>query len=602
MGGSGELEGGWRILWYSLVIGGASIALLSKLGYATAGEVLLAAISTLLLARFAYIILHRGFSVDLLMSIAGFVLLKHGLVLEGGIIMTLYGIAELSEEYAERYALRKLEGLRKLLPRRAVVEKNRRLVEVDIDEVKPGDVVMVRKGEAAPVDLKLLSPGVFDLSHVTGEPDPVEMPAGAIVPSGAVNLGDPVKGVATKPPRDSFMQKIVAEALEAVERKASVQRLLERMAPYLTLLVLAAFAVAHIKFGGVRAVSILLAGCPSAFIVASGYSTAMSIALLAGMGVVVKGGQVLESAGRVRVVVLDKTGTVTTARSRVAMVKPPPGVEEGRFLSLASSLASASLHPLSRSLASTASGRLPVSSVREAPGVGVQGVVDGVEVFIGRVDGEVPRCPEGLKALHVKVNGGVGVICLEEVVDPSAPRAIRELKSMGLRVVLASGDSRERVEKVANALGVDEFHAALKPEDKARLVEEYRGRYGPVLFAGDGLNDLVAIAKADVGVAVGNIEAAADAADAVSPGGALGVSRLLRASRLYSRALAYSFALAAGIKLVAAGGGLAGLLDPVIVALIGDDGSTMAAVAAATLIVTRLNGKLGGRDLRGARS
>lgn len=600
MGGHEAHGGRWRMLWYSLVAGGASIALLSRLGYTNAGEALLAAISTLLLARFFYIILGRGFSVDLLMSIAGFVLLKHDLILEGGIIMALYGIAGLSEEYAEGYALRKLEGLRRLLPRRALVEKGGKLVEVDVNEVKPGDVVMVRRGEAAPVDLRLLSPGVFDLSHVTGEPDPVDAPAGSVVPSGTVNLGDPVKGVATRPPSDSFMQRLVAEALEAVERKASVQRLLERIAPYITILVLAAFTVAHLQLGGVRAVSILLAGCPSAFIVSSGYSTAMSIALLAGMGVVVKGGQVLESAGRVRVVVLDKTGTVTTARSRVSIVKPPPGVDEGRFLSLASSLASASLHPLSRSLASAASGRLPVSGVRETPGVGVQGVVDGVEVFIGRVDGEAPRCPEGLKALHVRVNGGVGVICLEEVVDPSAPRAVRELKSMGLRVVLASGDSRERVEKVARALGVDEFHAEMKPEDKARLVEEYRNRYGPVLFAGDGLNDLVAIAKADVGVAVGNIEATADAADAVSPGGALGVSRLLRASRLYSRALAYSFALAAGIKLVAAGGGLAGLLDPVIVALIGDDGSTMAAVAVATLIVARLNGRLGKQAFRGA--
>ncbi len=596
--GEYEVHGGrWRILWYSLLASGVSIAVLARLGYTQAGEALLAAVSAMLLARFAYVVLRRGFSVDLLMSIAGFVLLRHGLVLEGGIIMTLYGVAELSEEYAEGYALRKLEGLRRLLPRRALVERGGKLVEVQVDEVRPGDVVMVRRGEATPVDIRLLSPGVFDLSHVTGEPDPVEAGPGVEVPSGAVNLGDPVKGVATRPSRDSFMQSLVAEALEAVERKASVQRLLERIAPYVTLAVLAAFTVAHIQLGGVRAVSILLAGCPSAFIVSSGYSTAMSIALLAGMGVVVKGGQILESAGRVRVVVLDKTGTVTTARSRVSLVKPPPGVDEGRFLSLASSLASASLHPLSRSLAS---GRLPVTGVKETPGVGVHGVVDGVEVFIGRVDGDAPRCPEGLKALHVRVGGGVGVICLEEVVDPSAPRAIKELKSMGLRVILASGDSRERVEKVARALGVDGFHAEMKPEDKARLVEEYRRRYGPVLFAGDGLNDIVAIAKADVGVAVGNIEAAADAADAVSPVGAPGVARLLRASRLYSRALAYSFALAAGIKVFAASGGLAGLLDPVIVALIGDDGSTMAAVAVATLIVARLNGRLGKLGMRGA--
>ena len=428
----------------------------------------------------------------------------------------------------------------------------------------------------------------------------MEMPPGSIVPSGAVNLGDPVKGTAIKPPRDSFMQKLIAEALEAVERKASVQRLLERMAPYITVLVLAAFVVAHIKLGGVRAVSILLAGCPSAFIVSSGYSTAMSIALLAGMGVVVKGGQVLETAGKVRVVVLDKTGTVTTARSKVSLVKPPQGVDEGRFLSLASSLAAASLHPLSRSLASATSTRLPVASVRETPGVGVQGVVDGVKVFIGRVEENAPKCPEGLKTLHVKINGNVGAICLEEIVDPSAPRAIEELKSMGYHVVLASGDSRERVERIAKTLGVSEFYAEMKPEDKARLVDEYRRRYGPVLFAGDGLNDLVAIAKADVGVAVGNIEAAADAADAVSPGGAIGVSRLLRASRLYTKALAYSFTLAGAIKVIAAGGGLAGLLDPVIVALIGDDGSTMAGVAIATLIVARLNGRLGKQALRGA--
>lgn len=576
------------LTWHALIAGGAATAALALAGMEALGGAALAALSALLLARFAYIALRGGFSVDLLMSIAGFVLLRHGMILEGGIIMALYGVAELSEEYAERYALRRLEGLRRILPRRALVDEGGKLVEVDVDRVKPGDVVAVRKGEAAPVDLKLSTPGVFDLSHVTGEPGPVEVPPGFVVPSGSVNLGDPVRGVAVRPPRDSFMQRLVREALEAVERKARVQRLLERLAPYLTALVLTVFAAAHVYLGGVRAVSILLAGCPSAFIVSSGYSTAMSIALLAKSGVVVKGGQVLEAGGRVRAVILDKTGTVTIARPRVALVKPPPGLGEERFLALASSLAAASLHPLSRSLASAAGSRLPVSGVREAPGLGVSGVVDGVEVFIGRVDGEAPECPEGLKSVHVKVDGGVGVICLEEALDPSAARAVGELKSMGLRVALASGDSRERVERIAKALGVDEFYAEAKPEDKARLVEEYRAKYGPVLFAGDGINDLVAIAKADVGVAVGGIEAAADAADAVSPAGAAGVSKLLKASRLYSRAIKASFAVAAAVKVATAAGGLAGALNPVIVALLGDDGSTMAGLAVATLILARL--------------
>ncbi|MCE4619904.1 MAG: cadmium-translocating P-type ATPase [Desulfurococcales archaeon] len=578
-----------RVLWYALLIGGAVIALSTRLGYRGISEALLLLVSVLLAARFSYAILTKRFTVDLLMSVAGLVLLRHGLVLEGGIVMALYGLAELSEEYAERYAIRKLEGLRKLIPRKALVERNGGLYEVSAEELRPGDIVVVRKGEAVPVDIRLVSRGVFDLSHVTGEPEPVEALPGVEVPSGAINLGNPVKGIAIREPSSSFMQRLVREALEAAERKASIQRLLERIAPHITLGVLAVFAATHLVLGGVRAVSILLAGCPSAFIVTSGYSTALSIALLASRGVVVKGGQVLEASAKVRVVLLDKTGTVTTTRHRVARVQPPPGISEERFLALVSSLAAASLHPLSRALATIAQDRLPVSHVKETPGLGIEGVVDGARVFIGRVEGDAPECPRGLKTIHARVEGGIGAICLEEVVDPSAPRAVAEIKSMGLRIVLASGDQVERVARIARVLGVDEYYGGLKPEDKARLVEEYRRRAGPVAFAGDGINDLVAIAGADVGIAVGSIEAATGVADAVSPGGALGVARLLKASRSFQRALVYSFTLATLVKVAAAIGGLAGVLDPIIVALVGDDGSTMASIALATLMLAHLH-------------
>ena len=585
-------ERGEEVVWAALLAGSLAGLAVYLAGFEGVARAVLGLASLGVAARFAYMILvERRFSVDLLMAVAGFTLLWTGLVKEGLVVMALYGAAELAEERAERLAVRRLEGLRRLIPRRATLDRQGRLVEVSVDEVKPGDTLLVKRGEAVAADMKLLTPGVFDMSHVTGEPGPVEVAPGSVVPSGSVNLGDPVRGVVVRSPRESFLQRLVEEALEAAERKGRVQRLIERLAPPMTFAVLGAFAAASLALGPERGVAVLLAGCPSAFIVSSGYSTALTIASLATRGVVAKGGRTLEAAGRVRVAILDKTGTVTEATMRPALVLPPPGVGEGRFLSLIASLARASLHPVSRSLAAAAQGGLPVEEVREVPGAGVEGVVAGVRVAIGSRSfvgaGSAAGCPQGMRPLYARVDGGVGVVCLEEGVDPAAARAVRELREMGLRVVLASGDSRERVEAAARELGVDEFYSDMKPHDKARLVEEYRRRYGPVLFAGDGINDVEAIAKADVGVAVGSLEAVASAADAAIPRGAAGVPRLVRAGRAYTAALAASFAVAAAIKVVAAVGGLSGALSPILVALIGDDGSTLAGIASATAILLR---------------
>ncbi len=585
-------EHGEEVMWAGLLA--LSLAGLAAYlaGLSEVGLLALGAASVGVSVRFIYMTLFkRKFSVDLLMAVAGFTLLWTGLIKEGLVVMALYGAAELAEERAEKLAVRRLEGLRKLIPRRATVDREGALVEVSVDEVKPGDKLFVKRGEAVAADMKLITPGVFDMSHVTGEPGPVEVEPGRVVPSGSVNLGDPVRGIVVRSPKESFLQRLVEEALEAAERKGMIQRMIERLAPPMTVIVLGAFAAASLALGPERGVAVLLAGCPSAFIVSSGYSTALTIASLATRGVVAKGGRTLEAAGKVRVAILDKTGTVTEATMRPALVLPPPGMGEGRFLSLVASLARASLHPASRSLAAAAQGGLPVEEVGEVPGAGVEGVVAGVRVALGSRSfvgaGVAAGCPGGMRPLYARVDGGVGVVCLEEGVDPAAARAVRELKDLGLHVVLASGDSRERVEAAARELGVDEFYSDMKPHDKARLVEEYRSRRGAVLFAGDGINDVEAIAKADVGVAVGSLEAVASAADAAIPRGAPGVPRLVRAGRAYTKALAASFAVAAAIKVVAAVGGLSGALSPILVALIGDDGSTLAGLASATVLLLK---------------
>ncbi len=572
-------------------VAAASAAILGHLGVAAAGYLLLG-LATLLLARFGYKLARRVFTVDLLMAIVGFVGFFHGIVFEASIVYILYAIAELSEAYVERLARRRISMLEKLLPERVLVSRGGAVEEVELSAVRPGDVVVVRPGEVVPVDGAALDRGVVDTRLVTGEHEKRAVEPGDSVESGYINAGSsPLRVRALKPAAQSLLAVLVRTAEEVLERKTRVQRLLERIAPHYTAVVLALFAALFIAVGPYKSLAVLLAGCPSAFIVVSSFTTVYSVSRLAGRSILVKGGPVLEALSRCRVVVLDKTGTLTLGELRVTRVVPH-GIDSETLLALACTAAKASRHPASRALAAYC--RSAPQQAREVPGRGVVARVNGREVVIGSrsfvasaVGREPPAsCGEG-KEVHVAIDGRyAGAICMEEVMVEGVRAVVDELRRMGLKIVISSGDKRDAVSSVAAKLGVSEYYYEMKPHEKLELVRRLRERYrSPVAMVGDGVNDVEALAEADVGIAVGSIDVVAEVADAVLTNGVQDLPVLMRTSRRFASALVASFAVAAAVKVVAIAGGLAGAMPLWLVAALGDDGSTMLGVlaSAATL-------------------
>ena len=557
--------------WFA-ALGAIALAGLAGLGLGldAPARSMLAASSLLLLARFIYGLRRGKFTVDLLMAVVGLVTFYYGMVFEGLIVMALYALAETIEEAVEGVARRRLESAARLIPRYAVRLRDGAQERVPVEDLEPGDIILVPLGAAVPVDSIAIDPGMVDESVVTGEPVPVRVEPGTLLRSGSIVVEGPIRARVARRAEESFVQRLVEEAREALEEKPRLARRVERLAPHITLLVLASYAIAHLALGPHRALAILLTGCPSAFIIASSFQASYSVALLAARGVLVRGGWVLEALGEVDTYVLDKTGTLTRLAPR--LIQGP-----GEHVGLVAAAAQASRHPVSRALA-TLPARGTVTEAREIPGVGVEAVVEGVRVTIGRG----PRDPCG-PTVEARVDGSRLVFCLEEQPAPGARELVEYLYSTGRRVIIASGDRPENVERVARLLGIREYYGGLKPEDKARLIERLTREGHRVAYAGDGVNDAIALAKAHVGIAVGDLDVAREAGDAVVQG-PTHLHALARAGDAYKRGVEAAFATAGAVKAAVAVLGLAGTLPLPLVALLGDDGSTLAAVAAGALL------------------
>ncbi len=521
-----------------------------------------------------------------LMGFMGLVTLIHGFYFEGLILMLLYSLAELIEGAAEWYARRRLDTLYRLVPSKTLVDKGGLIESVDVSKLRLGDIVVVRVGEGVPADGVSVSSGLVNTSLVTGEPYPVVVNPGDFVASGYINVGGaPLKVRVLRSPSESTLQRVIRLAMEALEEKGRVERVVERLMKPWVVVALSSFALAYMILGPLRAVSILVVACPSAFIITSAFTTAYSIAALAGKGVVVRGGSVLEKVSEVDTIVLDKTGTITIIGSlEVSKIKPPTGLGEEEFKVLTASLAAASAHPISRALAQMSKTRVSVKNIVEVPGRGVKGVVDGLEVIIGNREMILDHglkaygeCGEEEAIVYVAVNGSTGHLCLRESLDPAASRM---LKTGGYKLIIASGDREHRVKAVAEALKIEKYYSNLSPEDKIALVRNLKSKGSKVMVVGDGVNDVAAMAASDAGVAVGNIDAVISIADSVLLNGVKQLPLLLGTAKTYTKTLKTALVTTVIIKAIALTGGLTGTMPLWLVALLGDDGATITGLLA----------------------
>ena len=429
-------------------------------------------------------------------------------------------------------AIRALMGL---APRTARRLEEGGEADVPLDALRPGDRLRVRPGESVPVD-GVVTEGraTVDESMLTGEPLPVEKGPGDALTGGTLAKAGSLVMRAERVGAETLLARIVALVAKAQRSRAPIQALADRVAgafvpAVVGIALLAAIgwlvagpspALAH-ALGA--AVSVLIIACPCAL----GLATPMSIMVAAGRGaragVLVRDAEALERLAGADVLVVDKTGTLTEGRPAVTDVLPAGGVERARLLALAAALERSAQHPLAEAVVAAAEAAgapyLTASDAETIPGRGVRGQVAGHAVVLGNAammqalgvplgeHGAQIRALEeaGRTAMFAAVDGALwGLIAVADGVRESAPEAIRTLREEGLRIVMATGDSPRTAAIVAGALGIDEVHAALAPEEKAALVRELRRRGLRVAMAGDGVNDAPALASAAVGIALGS--------------------------------------------------------------------------------------------------
>ncbi|MGW0037545.1 heavy metal translocating P-type ATPase [Gordonia sp. NPDC003376] len=519
------------LLTAGLLVGRAEVA-----GVSAGLEIAAAVIAGLSFVPSAVVALvrHRHIGVGTLMTIAAIGAIALGQFAEAAMLGVLFSIAEGLEHHAVTKTRRGLRALLALVPPSASVLRGGIEMQVAPDELRVGDVMVVRPGERAATD-GVIRAGVtsLDLSAITGESVPVEAAPGDEVHAGAINGGGAIEVDVTAPASDSSLARIVHIVEDAQERKGRAQRLADTLArPLVPIMMVLAGAVAGI--GALvgdpmvwveRALVVLVAASPCALAIAVPLTVVAAVGAAGRQGALVKGGAALEQLGRIRVVALDKTGTLTRNAPQVIAVLAADRGTEDDVLSTAAALEARSEHPLAQAILGSAPPDPRVADdVTGLPGHGIVGVLDGRRVRLGRpgwigtgvLAEEIADLQRmGATVVLVEVDGTViGAVAVRDELRPEAAEAVERLTGLGIETAMLTGDNVRTARALAEQAGIAVVHADLRPEDKAALVEEFAaGR--PIAMVGDGVNDAPALATADVGIAMGAMGAdvAIEAAD-----------------------------------------------------------------------------------------
>ena len=513
----------------------AAGGLLHLLGEGDAGQAVWRAAVALLAAELAYevgksVLVDHHLGVDTIALVAMVGALALGEELAGAVIGLMFSGGAALEAAASRRARRELTALLQRAPRSAQVRRDGRIDEVAVDEVRVGDVVLVRTGEVVPVDGTVLDgEAVVDTSALTGEPLPVTLKPGMSVLSGTANAGAPFDVRADRPAAESAYAALVRLVRHAESERAPVVRMADRYAGVFLPVTLALAGIAWAVSGDpVRALAVVVVATPCPLILAVPIALVSGLSRAARAGVVVKGAGAIEALGRARTVLFDKTGTLTVGTPEIREIRlaGPGDVPPAEILRLAASLDRLSAHVLAAALVDAAQeaglALAPVSESDEDPGQGIAGVVDGRRVAIGSSrfligDGVDPAEIDAARQLGTRGSGEAhvlvavdghlaGVIVMADELRPDAAPIVQRLRDEGIRqVAMVTGDRRSVAERVARELGVDRVYAELAPEDKLEIVRRLRDdpALGPVVMVGDGVNDAPALAIADVGIAMG---------------------------------------------------------------------------------------------------
>ncbi len=573
------------------IVAGGALALADR---SRAADIVWAAATAVVTVRLIVTIIgdlrrgRAGVDIIALLAMAGALALQQ--YLAGAVIALMLTGGQALEDYAAGRARRELTALLARAPRRAHRLTDDHVEVVAVDDLAPGDVVLVRSGDVVPVDGTLVDDtATFDESALTGESRPVSRRAHERVGSGAVNAGAPLRLRALATAEDSTYAGIVRLVRDAADAKTPFTRMADRYALAFVPLTLALAGGAWAVSGDpVRGLAVLVVATPCPLILAAPVALVSGVSVAARRGVIVKGAAVLEQLAAAASVVFDKTGTLTAGAPRVDEIVVVPGLRVDEMLRLAASLEQASAHVFAGAVVDAAQDRgitleFP-SDVSERPGIGVSGLVGGHRVRLGSglwVGDEHPLPEpvriahrraqlEGASAVLVAVDGSVaGLLLLDDPLRPESARVVRSLRASGVgHLSMLTGDDTAVAEVVASALGLDQVRSDLSPGDKVAAVRERAAATdGVTVMVGDGVNDAPALAGADVGVAMGarGATSSSEAADVV-----ITIDRLDRlvdgiAIARWSRHIAVqSVVVGMGLSLVAMGFAAGGAIAPVL--------------------------------------
>jgi len=555
----------------------------------------------------------RRINVDLLMVLAALGAAYVDAWSEGAILLFLFSLSNVLQNYAMDRTRQAIESLLELRPDTVTVRQGDRLVTMPVEEVGVGAVVVLRPGDRVPLDGTILrGAGAFDESALTGESMPVQRGEGEPVLAGTLNQSGALDIVVTKSASESTLARIIAMVSEAQARKARTQSFLDRAEQYYAtaiILGVALFIALVPPMFGVpwhenfyTAMVLLTVASPCALVISVRAALLSAIANAARNGVLFKGGAYLEELSKIKVIAFDKTGTLTYGQPVVSDVLPWPGVTAEELLAAVARAEHPSEHPIARAINVYAERRgIAVSEPERfeaVTGMGVRASWDGVETLVGaprlfdHAGAPVPAAilaeadrlaDEGRGSVLVARRGDrwLGLVTVMDREREDAAAQIRALRARGVeRIVMLTGDNPRVARAVGRRLGVDEVHAGLMPEDKVRIVGELAAAYGPTAMVGDGVNDAPALASATIGIAMGaaGTDAALETADVVLMRDdlgaivyAVGLSR--RAQRIVWQNIIFAFAVVVALVTLTLTIGV-----PLPLGVIGHEGSTILVV------------------------
>ncbi|MFZ5800460.1 MAG: heavy metal translocating P-type ATPase [Candidatus Omnitrophota bacterium] len=479
------------------------------------------------------VFIKRHLDMNFLMTIAaiGAFLIGHGE--EGAAVMFLFFIAEGLEEYAADRARRSITQLLKLAPETAKVKKDGEEIELHVHEVKIDDIVVVRPGEKIPLDGKIIKgSSSINQAPITGESIPVDKHEGDEVYAGTINQEGYLEIKVSKKSEEGILSKIAKMVEEAEKKKSKTEAFIERFARIYTPIVIAlAIGVAVIPtlFLGLplsvwlyRALVLLVVSCPCALAISTPVSMVSAITSATRKGVLIKGSSYLEELNKVKAFAFDKTGTLTEGKLEVSDIISLNQISNEEALSLAASIEFHSEHPIAQAILKEAQSQniklQEVKDFKAIPGKGIKARINSKVYYLGArnlfnelnvnlPEDKITRFEsEGKTTIFLsEENNLLAGIAVRDKIRNSSLKLISELKRMGIRSEMITGDNQATAKAIAKCIGVDEFHSQLLPEAKVKIVDELTSKFGSMAMVGDGVNDAPSLAKASVGIAMGAI-------------------------------------------------------------------------------------------------